>query len=95
MEFNGEVCYERFREILKELGINAENYSKEEVIKTFVEKIKDLSAKVGITQTVSEVGGKLEDLPMLAEKAMEDPCMPGNPREVTKEDFIRLYKEAM
>lgn len=95
MEFNGEVCYERFREILKELGINAENHSKEEVIKTFVEKIKDLSSKVGITQTVSEVGGKLEDLPMLAEKAMEDPCKPGNPREVTLEDFIELYKKAM
>ena len=104
MEFNGEVCYERFREILKELGINAENYSKEEVIKTFVEKIKDLSAKVGITQTVSEVGVtqtvkdtgcKEEDLEMLAEKAMEDPCKPGNPREVTLDDFIELYKKAM
>ena len=32
---------------------------------------------------------------MLAEKAMEDPCKPGNPREVTKKDFIRLYREAM
>jgi alcohol dehydrogenase class IV len=32
---------------------------------------------------------------MLADKAMEDPCRPGNPRETTKEDFIRLYKEAM
>ena len=32
---------------------------------------------------------------MLADKAMEDPCMPGNPREVTKEDFISLYREAM
>ena len=95
MEFNGEVCYERFREILKELGINAEDFSKEEVIKTFVEKIKDLSTKVGITQTVSEVCGKLEDLPMLAEKAMEDPCKPGNPREVTLDDFIELYKKAM
>ena len=32
---------------------------------------------------------------MLAEKAMEDSCMQGNLREVTKEEFIRLYKEAM
>ena len=31
----------------------------------------------------------------LADKAMEDPCKPGNPREVTKEDFIKLYEEAM
>ena len=30
---------------------------------------------------------KEEDIEMLAEKAMEDPCKPGNPREVTKEDI--------
>ncbi len=95
MRFNGEVCYERFRDILEALDIDASGFSKEEIIDTFVSKIKELSAKVGITQTVSDVGGKEEDLEMLAEKAMEDPCKPGNPREVSKEDFIRLYKEAM
>ena len=95
MRFNGEVCYERFREILIALGVHADKFTKEEVIKTFVEKIQDLSETVGITQTVSEVGGRIEDLPMLADKAMEDPCKPGNPREVSKEDFIRLYEEAM
>lgn len=95
MEFNGEVCYERFREILKELGYNADKYTKEEVIKTFVNKIKDLSEKVGITQTVADVGAKEEDLAMLADKAMVDPCKPGNPREVSKEDFIELYRRAM
>ena len=95
MRFNGEVCYERFREILKGLDIDASNLSKEEIIDTFVNLIKELSAKVGITQTVADVGGKEEDLSMLADKAMEDPCKPGNPREVSKEDFINLYKQAM
>ena len=32
---------------------------------------------------------------MLAEKAMNDPCKPGNPRETTKEDFIELYRRAL
>jgi lactaldehyde reductase len=95
MEFNGEVCYERFREILKELGYTANKYTKEEVIKTFVNKIKDLSEEVGITQTVADVGAKEEDLSMLADKAMMDPCKPGNPREVSKQDFIELYRKAM
>lgn len=95
MRFNGEVCYERFRDILIKLGYDVKNSSKEEVIDIFVNKIKELSAAVGVTQTVSEVGGKEEDLEMLADKAMVDPCKPGNPREVTKEDFIKLYREAM
>ena len=95
MKFNGEVCYERFREILIALDVDAKDMSKERVIDTFVDMIVELSRKVGVTQTVSEVGGKEEDLDMLADKAMADACMPGNPREVTKEDFIRLYREAM
>ena len=95
MEFNGEVCYERFRDILKELGYPAEKYTKEEIIKTFVSRIKELSEKVGITQTVSDVGGREEDIEMLAKKAMEDPCKPGNPREVSVEEFIELYRKAM
>lgn len=95
MKFNGEVSYEEYREILTQaFHIDATDFTKEEIIKTFCECIKNLSYDVGITQTVKDVGAKKEDFEMLAEKAMEDPCKPGNPREVTKEEFIELYKEA-
>ena len=92
MEYNGEVCCERFRDILTALGDDVKNDSKEELINKFVNKIKALSEVVGITMTIKDYGVKEEDLESLADKAMEDPCKPGNPREVTKEDFIELYK---
>jgi len=95
MEYNGEVCYERFREILRALGCDVKNDSKEEIIVKFVDKIKELSHAVGINMTISDYGVKEEDLSSLADKAMEDPCKPGNPREVTKDDFIKLYRKAM
>lgn len=57
--------------------------------------LSELSKSVGITQTIKDYGAKEEDFEMLAEKAMNDPCKPGNPREVTKEDFIELLKKAM
>ena len=96
MRFNGEVCSDRFREILVNIGRpDAANLNDQDVINTFVWMISELSKKVGITQTVKDTGCKEEDFEMLADKAMEDPCRPGNPREVTKEDFIRLFKEAM
>ena len=95
MEFNGEVSYEEFRKILTEaMHIDATNFTKDEVIKTFCECIRNLSIDVGISQTVKDVGAKKEDFAMLADKAMEDPCKPGNPREVSKEDFIALYEKA-
>lgn len=95
MEFNGEVSYEEYRKILTEaFHIDATEFTKEEVIKSLCECIKNLSVEVGITQTIGQVGAKEEDIEMLADKAMEDPCKPGNPREVTKADFIELYKKA-
>jgi len=96
MRFNGEVCADRFREILSHIGrLDAKDLNDQDVVNTFVWMIQELSKSVGVTQTVKDTGCKEEDLEMLAEKAMEDPCKPGNPREVSKEDFIRLYREAM
>jgi lactaldehyde reductase len=96
MRFNGEVSWERFREILMHIGrTDAKYLSKQDIINTFVWKISELSKSVGVTMTVKDVGCKEEDLEMLADKAMEDACRPGNPRETSKEDFIRLFREAM
>ena len=96
MRFNGVVCADRFREILCHIGRpDARDLNDQDVINTFVWMIEELSKSVGVTQRVSEVGGKEEDIEMLSDKAMADACRPGNPREVTKEDFIRLYREAM
>ena len=96
MRFNGEVCADRFREILINIGRpDAANLNDQDVINTFVWMIQELSKKVGITQTVKDTGCKEENLELLADKAMIDPCRPGNPRETSKEDFINLYRAAM
>ena len=98
MRFNGEdkETVGRFREILVNIGRpDAEHLNDQDVINTFVWMISELSKAVGITTTIKDYGAKEEDFEMLAEKAMNDPCKPGNPREVTKEDFIELYRRAM
>ena len=98
MRFNGEdpATAQRFREILCEIGRpDAANLNDQDVINTFVWMISELGKSVGITTTIKDYGAKEEDFEMLAEKAMADPCKPGNPREVTKEDFIELFRRAM
>ena len=98
MRFNGEdpATAGRFREILVNIGRpDAEHLNDQDVINTFVWMISELSKAVGITTTIEDYGAKEEDFEMLAEKAMNDPCKPGNPREVTKEDFIELFRKAM
>lgn len=98
MRYNGQdsETSQRFREILINIGRpDAAYLNDQDVINTFVWKISELSKEVGITQTIKDVGAKEEDFGMLADKAMEDPCKPGNPREVSREDFIELYRQAM
>ena len=93
MRYNGEdpATAGRFREILINIGRpDAEHLNDQDVINTFVWMISELSKAVGITTTIKDYGAKEE-----AEKAMNDPCKPGNPREVTKEEFIELYRRAM
>ena len=97
MRFNGEdpATAQRFREILMNIGRpDAEHLSDQDVINTFVWMISELSKTVGIDTKITDYGAKEEDFEMLAEKAMNDPCKPGNPREVTKEEFIELYRRA-
>ena len=57
--------------------------------------VRALSVRVGIPQHLSELGIKESDLDKLATAAIADVCTPGNPREVTKEIILDLYKKAL
>lgn len=95
MKYNGKVCADRFKEILEYIGESTKGLTKTQIIDTFVAKIEKLSKSVGVTQTIKDYGCKEEDIEMLSNKAMEDPCKPGNPRDTELKDFIALFKEAM
>ena len=97
MRFNGEnpETAQRFREILCQIGRpDAAYLNDQDVINTFVWMISELSKSVGVTQKITDYGAKEEDFEMLADKAMMDPCKPGNPREVSKEEFVELFRRA-
>lgn len=94
LEYNGEVCPDRFRDMGKEFGLKMEGLSDKEAVACVVDAIRALAIRLNIPQHISEIGGKEEDIPTLAQKAFEDPCTGGNPRETTYEDFVELYRKA-
>ena len=94
MRFNGVVCPELFRNMANAFGLQVEGLRDKEVIEAVVEAIRDLSKKLGIPQHLRDVGIPEEMLSSLAEQAINDACTPGNPRDVTVEDLINIYKEA-
>ena len=94
LKFNGQVCPELFRNMGNAFGLDMANTTDEQAVQKVVDAVKELSIKLHIPQTLKEIGIPKEMLPTLAEQALHDACTPGNPREVTKEDILALYKEA-
>ena len=94
LKFNGTVCPNLFRNMGKAFGLDMDNLTDEEAINKVVEAVKDLSRKLNIPQTLKEVGVPDNMFEELAKQAINDPCTPGNPRNVKVEDIVNLYKEA-
>lgn len=94
MEFNMPAAIEKYRNIAEAMGCSTANMTAEEAAQAAVDTVKALSLKIGIPQKLIEIGVKEEDLPQLAASAFADVCTPGNPREVTVDDLLALYKKA-
>lgn len=94
LKFNGKVCPDLYRNMGASFGLDMTNTSDEEAVDKVVEAVRELSVKLGIPQTLREIGVPEEMLPTLAKQAINDACTPGNPRSVTVEDIIDIYQAA-
>ena len=95
MEFNMPACLNKYPEIAKAMGIDVSGMTKEQASQAACDAVKDLAIKVGIPQHLSELGITAEDIPALAQQALEDVCTPGNPRDVTLDDIKALYAKVL
>jgi len=95
MEYNAPETGEKYREIARAMGVKGvDEMSQEEYRKAAIEAVKKLSQDVGIPTSLKEIVKK-EHIPFLAQSAMDDACRPGNPKDPTLEDIIKLYESLM
>jgi lactaldehyde reductase len=95
MEFNASAAGDKYRQIAAAMGIKeTAAMSAEQANKAAVDAVRQLSLSINIPQKLHEIGVKEEDLPRLAQAALNDVCTGGNPRDVTFEDLLALYKTA-
>ncbi len=95
MEFNMSACKKKFGDIARAMGVDIKGKTEGEAAKAAVDAVRKLSKAIGIPQTLSEIGIKEEQLPQLAADALIDPCTGGNPKDVTVEDILAIYKKAL
>ena len=95
MEYNAPATGEKYREIARAMGVEGvDEMSQEEYRKAAIDAVRQLSLNVGIPQSLKDIVKK-EDIPFLAQSAMDDACRPGNPKDPTLEDIIKLYESLM
>lgn len=94
LKFNGVACPDRFRAMGRAFHLDMDHLSDDEAVDKVVNAVRNLAIEVNIPQTLSEIGVKEEDLPKLSHQALNDVCTGGNPREVTEEDILGIYRDA-
>jgi len=90
VDFNFSSEPERYIKIAKTLGFNDLNdkYG-------LINGIVNLKIDTGVNRTLKEIGVNEEDIPELAQRAMQDPCIVTNPVIPKMSDVEEIFKNAL
>ncbi len=89
MKFNVSGFEPKFRKIARTMEL------KEESGDAVVERLFALNKELNLPVRLRDAGVKEEHLETLADLAFADFCHPNNPKPVSREDFLNLYREAL
>jgi len=89
MRFNIAGNEDKFKRIAQTLEL------KEHTGEAVIQYLFDLNTKINIPHKLGDIGVKLEHIETLADLAIEDFAHPNNPKPVSREDFKKLYLEAL
>jgi alcohol dehydrogenase len=93
--FNFDEVPERYREEGKAMGLDVDSMTPEEVKSGIVSALERLNEEAGASCTLGRLGVSRSDIPELAEKAFNDPCIFTNPRRPRLEDVEAIYDQAL
>ena len=84
---------DRFAEIARCLGL--EGNTAEELTDAYNNMLRDMNRQLDIPLTLKDYGLSREDfeanLDKISENAVKDACTGSNPRQCSKEDFVKLF----
>ena len=94
INFNYPVVPDRFKEIAKAMNLDIRGMTTKTVNEAIFNYITNLLIDLGIERELGKRGISIQDIPNLAQRGIEDPCLLTNPRKTNQNDIKRLYEEA-
>ena len=95
IDYNFSAVPEKFIEIAKAFNLNVNGLSDLKVKQNLIDAINKLRDDVGVKSSIGLDGIKLSDISELSERALADPCVVTNPRDVTQRDIEVIYEQAI
>jgi len=95
MEFNAKGNFKVFKKIAELMGECTEDLPDREAALLSAKAVKELCKDVGISN-MSEFGVREDDLPQMAADTMKiQRLLSGNPRRISEEDILSIFKNAL
>jgi alcohol dehydrogenase class IV len=95
LAYNYAVAPERYDRIGEALGFDLQGMNSGQKRRAILDLVHKIKKAAGISNTLADRGVKTTDIPILAGKAMADPCLITNPRRPNQRDLEVIYEEAL
>lgn len=94
IKFNAKSCADRYAQIARSISLKGNN--DDELVDSLIEFVKDLNKNLNIPSTLKEYGISEDDfnskVELISERAILDACTGSNPREISKDEMVKLFK---
>lgn len=95
MAFNALCCEAGYAEVASALGVSRESMTQRERCNAAITSVRQLVIDLRLPTSLAGFGVVEHDLPQLAEQAMQDICLIGNPRQVTPAQIVALLEQVL
>ncbi|PCM44560.1 alcohol dehydrogenase-like regulatory protein ErcA [Marinobacter sp. ANT_B65] len=93
--YNFRSAEDRFRRVAEAMDIDTRGMGKPEIQKRLMNRIVQLKRRVGLADSLANLGVSVSDIPYLSGFALQDPCILTNPRKSSLRDVQVVYEEAL
>lgn len=95
MEFNAPYAEAEFAEVARALGVDTSRMTQAEASQASVERVRELNVKLGIPGGLAACGVTESVIEPMADDSLKSGNVRLNPRPVTRDDMVALYRRAM
>ncbi|WP_054797426.1 MULTISPECIES: iron-containing alcohol dehydrogenase [unclassified Paenibacillus] len=95
LEYNLISCPEKFKNISEAFGENVDGLSLTAAARKAIGAVKELAGDLGISDSLSSLNLKEEQIDFMSHNAVHDACMTTNPRDMKAADVKMLFRLAL